>query len=145
MTDHDGAGIEAGPVAVSAAAYDTHGVTGVDLLADGGLVGTDTQAPYRFTWEASEGSHTLRTVARDAAGNIGSSPPVAVNVGDTLYKKTWPGANSAPWPAAWVHPPRRRPARLVASPALRADGERQGVAPCTAAHTVSMFRPGLRG
>jgi peptidoglycan/xylan/chitin deacetylase (PgdA/CDA1 family) len=98
----DGAGIDAGPVAVSAAAYDTHGVTGVDLLVDDGLVGTDIQAPYRFTWEASEGSHTLRTVARDAAGNTGSSPPVAVSVGDSLYEETWPGADNASWPAAWT-------------------------------------------
>ena len=98
----DGAGVDPGPVAVSAAAYDTHGVTGVDLLADGGLVGTDTEPPYRFTWEAGAGAHTLRTVARDAAGNAAGSPPVAVSVGDTQYAETWPGANGAAWPAAWT-------------------------------------------
>jgi len=70
-------------VSVSASASDNVGVTSVSLYVDGGLIGTDTSAPYNFTWRAqkySSGSHTLVVTAKDAAGNVGTSPTVTVTV-----------------------------------------------------------------
>ncbi|MFL6164067.1 MAG: Ig-like domain-containing protein [Jatrophihabitantaceae bacterium] len=74
----DGAGVSTGTVAVSATAADNVGVTAVDLQVDGSTVGTDTSAPYTFSWTATAGPHTLRTVAHDAAGNTGNSADVHV-------------------------------------------------------------------
>lgn len=72
-----------GAVAVQVDASDDVGVTGVELLVDGVLHGTDTTAPYAFTWgtEALQnGDHELLARAHDAAGNVGTSAPVTVTV-----------------------------------------------------------------
>jgi hypothetical protein len=72
-----------GTVTVSATASDNVGVTRVDLVVDGVVTGTDTAAPYTFAWNttgASQGDHTLRVVASDAAGNTGSSGTISVTV-----------------------------------------------------------------
>jgi hypothetical protein len=53
---------------------------GVNLGAE------DTTAPYSATWDTTtvaNGSHTLSAVARDAAGNIGTSASVTVTVSNT--------------------------------------------------------------
>ncbi|HEU5271049.1 MAG TPA: Ig-like domain-containing protein, partial [Jatrophihabitans sp.] len=76
----DGSTVSAGTVPVTATASDNVGVTAVDLQVDGSTVATDTAAPYNFNWTATAGSHTLRTVAHDAAGNTGSSADVHVTV-----------------------------------------------------------------
>jgi subtilisin family serine protease len=68
-------------VYVTATAVDNVGVTSVSLYVDGGLIGTDTTAPYTFTWRAQQypkGTHTLVVKAYDAAGNMGTSAPVVV-------------------------------------------------------------------
>lgn len=65
-----------GTVAVSVAATDNVGVTGVELRVDGVLLGTDPSAPYGFSWNAAaagNGAHTLTATATDAAGNRGSA------------------------------------------------------------------------
>jgi subtilisin family serine protease len=72
-----------GLVSVLAAASDDIGVIGVQFKVDGALVGTeDTQAPYEALWDtasASNGSHVVSAIARDAAGHeTNTSVTVAV-------------------------------------------------------------------
>jgi len=71
-------------ITVSANASDNVGVAGVQFTLDGGALGAeDTTAPYAATWNtttASNGSHTLSAVARDAAGNRTTATPVTVTV-----------------------------------------------------------------
>src|SRR6267378_4208554 len=59
-------------------------VAGVQFQLDGANLGAeDTAAPYSISWDtatASNGSHTLTAVARDAAGNRTTSGPVTVTV-----------------------------------------------------------------
>ncbi len=76
----DGDTVSAGDVTVDATATDSVGVTSVDLQVDGVTVHTDSSAPYSFTWAATPGSHTLQTIAHDAAGNTGESAEVDVTV-----------------------------------------------------------------
>jgi hypothetical protein len=75
-----------GTVAVSAAASDNVGVTSVQFQLDGANLGAaDTSAPYSVSWNAAAatpGLHTLRAIARDAAGNATTSAGVAVTVAD---------------------------------------------------------------
>ncbi|QWZ06693.1 fibronectin type III domain-containing protein [Nocardioides panacis] len=75
---HQGDVVTTGQVTVSATATDNVGVSQVDLQVDGTTVGTDTTAPYTFDWTATDGEHTLQTVAHDAAGNTGTSSVVQV-------------------------------------------------------------------
>jgi hypothetical protein len=73
----------AGTVSVSASASDAVGVTRVELLVDGVFHGSDTTAPYGFSWDTtsvSDGTHTLQTRAFDAAGNVGSSTVITLTV-----------------------------------------------------------------
>src|SRR6185295_14903534 len=68
-----GATVSGSAVPVPATAADNVGVAGVQFALDGSnLGGEDTAAPYSLSWNtttASNGSHTLTAVARDAAGN----------------------------------------------------------------------------
>src|SRR5262249_5117618 len=78
----DGAQVS-GSVTIQASATDNVGVTRVVFYLDGALLGSDTSAPYSFTWSTSDsenGAHTLMVRALDAAGNLGSSATVAVTV-----------------------------------------------------------------
>ena len=72
MTSPSG-GVLFGSVVVSASASDNVGVAGVRFLLDDSPLGAeDTAAPYELTWTtatASNGTHVLTAVARDAAGN----------------------------------------------------------------------------
>ncbi len=76
-----------GQVQVTASASDNTSVAGVQFKMDGGnIAGEDTTAPYAVSWDstlASNGSHTLTAVARDAAGNTKQSPAVTVTVSNT--------------------------------------------------------------
>jgi subtilisin family serine protease len=102
-----------GTVTVSASASDAGGVTRVEVYADGGLVGSDTTAPYQVAWNTASvanGNHALQTRAYDAAGNVGSSALVSVTVsnasggGQLLVNGGFEGSAS-PWvlsgSAAW--------------------------------------------
>jgi len=74
-----------GAISIYADATDNVGVTKVELFVDGLLKGTVTQNPYAFSWLASPvGSHTLTAKAYDAAGNVGQSQVVTVNVPTTI-------------------------------------------------------------
>lgn len=61
-----------GTVSLTASASDNVGVTGVQFKMDGANLGTElTSSSYSYAWNtttASNGSHTLSVVARDAAG-----------------------------------------------------------------------------
>jgi hypothetical protein len=71
-------------VTVSAAASDANGVAGVQFRVDGGNIGAeDTTVPYSVVWNtttATNGTHQLTAVARDAAGNVAISPALVVTV-----------------------------------------------------------------
>jgi hypothetical protein len=73
-----------GTTTVSASASDNVGVVGVQFKLDGANLGAEvTTAPYSISWNtttASNGSHTLTAVARDAAGNTTTSAAVTVTV-----------------------------------------------------------------
>ncbi|MEP7011476.1 MAG: Ig-like domain-containing protein [Acidobacteriota bacterium] len=63
-----------GTVSVQATAADNVAVTRVELYLDGALIGSDTTAPYAFSWNttsASEGTHTLTLKAYDSVPNVG--------------------------------------------------------------------------
>jgi len=81
----------AGVVSVLASASDDIGVVGVQFKVDGALVGgEDTEAPYLALWDtadASNGSHVLSAVARDAAGHE-STTSVSVVVGNDTAPPT---------------------------------------------------------
>jgi hypothetical protein len=73
----------AGTITVSATASDNVGVAGVQFQVDGTNLGAeDTASPYSTSWNtnsASNGTHTLSAIARDAAGNK-STATVTVTV-----------------------------------------------------------------
>ena len=73
-----------GVVNVLATASDNVGVSGVQFLLDGNILGAeDTTSPYSVSWDtttASNGSHTLAARARDAATNTTTSAAISVTV-----------------------------------------------------------------
>lgn len=72
-----------GSVTLQANANDDQGVTEVRFLAAGVLIGSDALAPYSVDWDTTtvaNGQVTLTAEARDAAGNVGVSANVVVNV-----------------------------------------------------------------
>src|SRR5262245_47788665 len=81
--------------AVTVSASTSVPVAGVQFRLDGASIGAeDTAAPYSISWDttsASNGSHSLTAVARDALGVRYASDPVAVTV-----------SNAAPPPAPAV-------------------------------------------
>src|SRR5712675_984709 len=87
-----------GTTSVTASASDNVGVVGVQFKVDGINLGAeDTAAPYAVSWDttsASNGSHTLTAVARDAAGNVSPVSAVTVTVN-----------NAPPPPPADTTPP----------------------------------------
>src|SRR5207302_1262464 len=68
----------------SAAAADNVGVVGVQFKLDGANLGAeDTVAPYSVSWNTTtvpNGAHTLKAIARDAAGNATTSASISVIV-----------------------------------------------------------------
>ena len=72
-----------GLVPVNVTATDNVGVTHVDLKVNNTIVASDTTAPFGFSWDSSSvpnGMASLTALAYDAAGNVGSSSVVQVNV-----------------------------------------------------------------
>jgi thermitase len=73
-------------VPVNVTATDNVGVTKVELWVNSSLVGTDTSAPYAFSWDSSKvgnGSHKVMARAYDASGNRSDSAAVSVYVSNT--------------------------------------------------------------
>jgi hypothetical protein len=74
-------------VTVTATASDNVGVAGVQFRLDGANLGAeDTTSPYSASWNttgAANGAHSLTAAARDTAGNVKTSPAVAVTVSNS--------------------------------------------------------------
>ncbi|MCC7044036.1 MAG: hypothetical protein IT183_09240 [Acidobacteria bacterium] len=83
-----------GTTTLSAAAADNTGVAGVWFTVDGQVTGVEDSAPpYQIAWNSSSvasGTHTIRAVARDAAGNVATSAAVSVTVGNASADTTPP-------------------------------------------------------
>jgi Domain of unknown function (DUF1929)/Bacterial Ig domain/Kelch motif len=98
-----------GIVNVSANATDNVGVTSVQFQLDGtNIGGAVTTTPYNVSWtstQATNGSHTLTAVARDAAGNQTTSAPVAVTVSNNNSQSQIVGEWSPvlAWPLVAMH------------------------------------------
>ncbi|HYU68110.1 MAG TPA: Ig-like domain-containing protein [Burkholderiales bacterium] len=99
-----------GTINVTASASDNRGVADVQFFLDGAPGADDTTAPYSVPWDtttASNGSHTLTAVARDAAGNSATSTPVTVTVSNAppppaavkRYEETDPSVSFGP---GWI-------------------------------------------
>lgn len=73
-----------GTISVTATASDNTGVVGVQFKLDGQNLGSeDTSSPYAVSWNttgATNASHVITAVARDAAGNTTTSTSVTVTV-----------------------------------------------------------------
>jgi hypothetical protein len=72
-----------GWVAVDVDAADNVGVTEVSLYAGSVWVGTDSVAPYQFSWDSTgvpDGNEMLTAYAYDSAGNEGVSEAVILTV-----------------------------------------------------------------
>ena len=94
----DGARV-AGQVAVNVDASDDLGVTRVDLVVQGKTVASDTTAPYQFSWDSTtsvNGSVGMGAYAFDAAGNVGVSSTVTVEVANPSPDTDSRSATSAP-------------------------------------------------
>jgi hypothetical protein len=75
-----GATLQLGNVIMTATASDDRGIEKVEFLVDGGVVAVDHEAPFRKTWAASLGSHTLRARAYDGCKPPVESSAVTINV-----------------------------------------------------------------
>ncbi|HJV66231.1 MAG TPA: Ig-like domain-containing protein [Geomonas sp.] len=94
-----------GTSSVAVSASDNVGVTKVQLYVDGSLVGTDTATPYNFslnTTTLANGAHSLTAQAYDAAGNVGKSAAVSVNVNNVTDTTAPTVAISSPAASATV-------------------------------------------
>ena len=83
-----------GTQSVTATAADDVGVTGVQFRLDGANLGAeDTSSPYAVSWDtrtATNGTHTLTAIARDAAGNTRTATTITVTVANTTPDTTAP-------------------------------------------------------
>src|SRR3989475_5596864 len=80
-------------IAPAATASDDVGVSKVEFYVDNVLQATDTTSPYSFSWDTTtvgNGSHLLMAKAFDAAGNVGTSTTVTVNVQNSTPDSTPP-------------------------------------------------------
>lgn len=78
-----------GNVEIIVTATDNVGVTKVEFYVDGSLEGTDNTATgdeYSYIWDASNepagSSHTIQARAYDAAGNVGESSVITIEIGE---------------------------------------------------------------
>jgi chitodextrinase len=76
-----------GTTAINANAIDETGISKVEFYIDNALKGSDSTAPYTYSWDSKQvtnGSHSVSAKAYDAAGNTGSDVrTVNVTNGDT--------------------------------------------------------------
>jgi hypothetical protein len=97
-----------GTVSITATASDNVGVTQMQLLIDGSVVASNTNATsLSFSWDTTRvanGSHTIVSKAMDAAGNTGTSATVTVTTSNTVTVSEFivdggfeNGTNVAPW------------------------------------------------
>jgi hypothetical protein len=80
-----------GTATITATASDNIGVVRVELFKDGALFGTDTSSPFSWSWPTTadiDGLHSLVAKAYDAAGNVGNSAGISVNVSNAAVSDT---------------------------------------------------------
>jgi hypothetical protein len=107
-----------GTVAINATASDNVGVAQMQILIDGGVAVSNTNATsLSFNWNTTtvaNGSHTIVSKAFDAAGNVGTSTTVTVTVSNSGGTTTEllgnngfenGAANPAPWVLTSTHTP----------------------------------------
>lgn len=76
-------------------ATDNKGVAKVDLYVNGTKFGSDTDAPFGFSWDSTtvaNGMVNFSAIAYDAAGNNSSAPTVSFNVANAIKQPettTW--------------------------------------------------------
>ncbi|HEY0095306.1 MAG TPA: Ig-like domain-containing protein, partial [Archangium sp.] len=98
----------AGGVDIAATAADDTGVTRVEFLIDGAVVGQGVASlqagPYTYNWNTTSyatGVHNLQARAYDAAGNTAASATVAVTVDQNSVRFTERFSTSGPDNAGW--------------------------------------------
>jgi hypothetical protein len=106
-------------VTVSASASDNTGVVGVQFAVDGINIGAeDTTAPYAIVWDTTKainGSHQVRAIARDGAGNLSSPSEISVsvdNIKSAGLKFTVPRRGGGSW--KWQTSPPTSPSSFEA-------------------------------
>jgi uncharacterized protein (TIGR03118 family) len=75
-----------GTVPVTADAADNVGITSVQFFAGTASIGTATAAPFTVNWDSTgtaNGAVNVTAQAKDAAGNVTTSPAVSVTVSNT--------------------------------------------------------------
>ncbi len=85
----------AGTISVAVSGSDKVGVTKVEWYLDATLKGSSSAASAAFSWDStgvSNGGHTIAAKAYDAAGNVGSSANISVNVNNPVPDTTVPVA-----------------------------------------------------
>jgi hypothetical protein len=94
MTSPANGATVSGTVAVTAVASDNVSVASVQFQLDGANLGAaDAAFPYAFSWDSTKtanGSHTLRAIATDGAGNSTTSASVTVTIDNTTKDTTPP-------------------------------------------------------
>ncbi len=114
-----------GTVAINATASDNVGVTQMQILIDGAVAASNTNATaLSFNWNSASvanGSHTIVSKAFDAAGNVGTSATVTVTVSNTATLTELIGnggfENGATTPAPWVLTSTHTPLSIINSSA----------------------------
>jgi thermitase len=94
-------------VTISVHATDDTEVSAVELFVDGKLLGTDTTAPYQFSWDTTEhpnGTITLEARAHDAAGNTATATLTVVVDNEDTQDNLDPNADTEA-PAVWFLTP----------------------------------------
>ncbi len=115
-----------GTMTIRASASDNVGVTRIDYLQDGQVLGVLSPPVLTFAWNTaavSNGAHTLTARAYDAAGHVATSAPVAVTVANADITK----------PTVAITTPTASPTYTASSSALTLGG--------TAADAASSSRP----
>jgi RHS repeat-associated protein len=80
-----------GTTTVTAAASDDGGVAKVDFYVDGAQAGTSSAPPFQLAWNTTtvgSGTHVLKAVATDDAGNATTSTDVSVSVDNSAAPTT---------------------------------------------------------
>lgn len=78
-----GAKVSGRTVGLAAAATDDRRVEKVEFFVDGGLVGTDSSAPFEAVWDSTlvaNGNHNVTVKATDDAGNVTTSAATSLTV-----------------------------------------------------------------
>jgi len=79
-------------ISIQANATDDKGITHVDFLVDGALIGTDTTSPYSLDWDTTtvkNGTHGLNVTAHDSVGQV-AYDEIAVNVDNVIVPDKTP-------------------------------------------------------